>query len=137
MSVRSAVTLIPGLDSANGQSRTDGRVWEDRSARFMALLLVIGLFVDYYGGFGVKYLVFLIALLWIAGRRKAIALFREIRRDIFVLIVIPIVFIGLHVVDNVLFAEEGVDWTTYLSRSYSTISSLVFLFMYPLVRRAG
>ena len=135
--VRSTVTVDAGREPAISRPREERSLSGVRSAQLMARLVVVSLFADYYGGFGVKYLVFVIALIWIAGRHKAIASLREIRRDIIALIVIPILFIGLHVVDNVLFAQQAVDWGTYLSRSYSTISAAVFILLYPLFRRAG
>jgi hypothetical protein len=108
-----------------------------KNARIITNVFFVALFIDYYGGFGIKYFAFAIAVFWLFAHKNSFGIFRNVWADILVLLIIPIIFIILRLPDNYLFTSKNVDLSTYISRSYSTISSVSLLILYPLFREVG
>lgn len=106
-----------------------------KSASRISALLLLGLFIDYGGGFGIKKVVALLALGWVLFRRGSI----RIRwADLIVFLVIPgllgLLHLGLALIDPV-FDDTGL--MTYGLRFYNTISSFVLILLFSIFHDAG
>jgi len=119
------------------RKQTTRRGHSSKSARLVAGFFFLALFLDYYGGFGIKYIAFGISVLWVLQHPGTARALRSIRADLVVLLVIPILLIAFHLIDNVLLSVKNVTFTTYLNRSYSTISSSLLIVLYPLFSTVG
>ena len=93
--------------------------------------------MDYYGGFGIKYIAFAMAVLWVLQNNRSLRALKSIRSDLLVLVIVPLALIVLHVSDNVLLSSKNVTFAEYIRRSYSTISSSLLLILYPLFSYVG
>lgn len=106
-------------------------------ARIIMGIFLFGFFADYGGGLGIKYIVFLIAFLWILRYKKSMSILAGRWRDIMVLIFIPVLISILHIPEILWFSSGDISVTTYIMRLYNTISSPVLIMLYPLFRYVG
>jgi len=108
-----------------------------KAARIVTGFFFLALFVDYYGGLGIKYIAFTVGILWVLQYRHSLRIFRRVGQDLFVLLFLPLALMVLHIYDNVLLSSKEVTFTQYISGSYSAISSSTLLILYPLFSYVG
>ncbi|MFA5832103.1 MAG: hypothetical protein WDA22_01380 [Bacteroidota bacterium] len=119
----------------------DASKWDvkpsSRSGKIITKLFFAGLFLDYYGGFGIKYAVFVLAFLWVLQNKSSIRIIGDRMADFIVILLIPLLFIIIHTPENYFFSSENVDLMKFIGRSYNTISVAAWFLLYPLFISVG
>lgn len=95
-------------------------------------MFLIGIFVDYGGGLGIKLPVTLIALLWVLLCKVTPSILYRFRADLFIFLGLPALISLLH-----LFSVASAEILRYVAAFYSTVSSALLLLLLPLVWLTG
>ncbi len=114
--------------------------WRRRRHRAAVLasgILLTALFLDYGGGFGIKYVAIGAAFGWVLLRRSSYALWRRHWSDFIVLIGIPAALSVGHFISTFAGSSDGSDPLHFAVRFYNTVSSPALLLLLPMVYAAG
>ena len=95
-------------------------------------MFLIGVFVDYGGGIGVKLPLTLIALLWVLLCKVTPSILYKFRADLFIFLGAPALISLLHLI-----SAPSEEILHYVAAFYSTVSSALLLLLFPLVWLTG
>jgi hypothetical protein len=116
------------------------QAWRRRRQHSAALasgLMLTGLFLDYGGGFGIKYVVIFLALAWVLLRRSSYAIWRAHWSDFLVLLGIPALLSLGHFISAFAGAGAAPPPIQFVIRFYNTVSSPALLLLLPMIYAAG
>lgn len=102
------------------------------SAPWISALFLLGVFIDIQGGFQIKQLLGLVALVWVVRRRESWLIWIKCKADLLVFIAIPLVLGMPHVIIDAVSSDS-----TGVADLYGTMSSWVLIILLPLFYRAG
>jgi len=114
--------------------------WRRRRHRTAVLasgIFLAGLFLDYGGGFGFKYLAIGVAFLWVLLRHSSYDIWRQHRSDLIVLLGLPALLSVGHFIWEFLGAGGHPSAAVYGARFYNTVSSPALVLLLPLVFAVG
>jgi hypothetical protein len=115
-------------------------VWRRRRRHAAVLasgVFLAGLFIDYGGGFGLKYAAISVAFGWVLLRRGSYAILRSHWRDFLVLVGIPAVLSVGHFLTGFAGPSDASSPLHYAVRFYNTVSSPALLLLLPMLYAAG
>ena len=115
-------------------------VWRQRRRHSAALacgVMLTGLFLDYGGGFRVKYVAIFGALAWVLLRRSSPVIWRKHRSDFVVLLGIPALLSLGHFIAEYAGSGQAPAPVQFAIRFYNTVSSPALILLLPLIYAAG
>lgn len=128
----------PALWLPHGAALVDA--WRRRRHRDAVLasgVVLTGLFLDYGGGFGLKYVAIGLAFAWVLLRRSSYTIWRRHRSDFIVLLGLPAALSLLHMISAFAGSADSPSPFHFAVRFYNTVSSPALLLLLPMLYAAG